>query len=67
MGMIKDLVSPAKWKQRFMQYRRTVEVSRKPDKEEFNSSSKITGVGMLLIGFVGFIIFLIYHLIMSVV
>ena len=67
MGMIKDLVSPGKWKERLLQYRRTIEVSRKPDKEEFTSSSKITGIGMIIIGFIGFVIFMVYHLLISVV
>jgi preprotein translocase subunit Sss1 len=30
-------------KERLAQYRRTIEVSRKPDKEEFFSAAKITG------------------------
>ena len=66
-NMIRGLVSPGKWKERLMQYRRTIEVSRKPDKEEFSSSAKITGLGMTLIGAIGFIIFLIYFMLMSVI
>lgn len=43
--------------------RRVLLVSSKPDKEEFVQSIKITGLGMVLIGFIGFIIFLIVMLI----
>ena len=51
-----------KIKERLAQYRRTIEVSRKPDKDEFFNAAKITGAGMLLIGAIGFVIFLIYVL-----
>ena len=44
-------------------YKRVVEVARKPTKEDFVSSAKITGSGILLIGMIGFIIFLIYFLV----
>jgi len=44
-------------------YKRVVEVARKPEKEEFISSAKITGSGIILIGAIGFIIFLLYFLI----
>ncbi|MEM5804660.1 MAG: protein translocase SEC61 complex subunit gamma [Candidatus Aenigmatarchaeota archaeon] len=64
---IKSLFSPAAWKERLTQYKRTVEVSRKPDRMEFNSSAKITGIGIALIGAIGFAIFLAYHFIMLVV
>ena len=39
--------------------RRVLLVSSKPDKEEFKQSVKITGLGILLIGAIGFIIFLV--------
>ncbi len=45
------------------QTRRVLLVSSKPDKHEFRQSIKITGIGMLLLGIVGFIIFLIVQLI----
>ena len=44
-------------------YKRVVDVARKPEREEFLSSAKITGTGIVLIGIIGFIIFLIYFLI----
>jgi protein transport protein SEC61 subunit gamma-like protein len=54
----------SKMKNRLKQYRRTIEVSRKPDKDEFTASSKITGLGILLLGAIGFILFLAYHIIL---
>ncbi|MFH0832125.1 MAG: protein translocase SEC61 complex subunit gamma [Candidatus Aenigmatarchaeota archaeon] len=43
--------------------RRVLLVSSKPDKEEFKQSMKITGLGIILVGLVGFVIFLIAMLI----
>lgn len=39
--------------------RRVLLVSSKPDKNEFRQSAKITGIGIALIGAIGFIIFLV--------
>ena len=50
-------------KNTFANYKRVVDVARKPEKEEFVSSAKITGTGIALIGAIGFIIFLLYFLI----
>lgn len=40
-------------------YGRVLKMARKPTNEEFVKSSQITGVGILLIGGLGFLIFLI--------
>jgi protein transport protein SEC61 subunit gamma-like protein len=56
----------SKIKNKISQYKRVVNVSRKPEKEEFISSVKITGAGIILIGVIGFIIFLLYFLIRAV-
>lgn len=40
-------------------YGRVLKMARKPTNEEFNKTSKITGLGMVLIGGLGFLIFLI--------
>ena len=53
----------SKIKNKLSQYKRVVNVARKPEKEEFISSVKITGTGIVLIGAIGFIIFLLYFLI----
>ncbi len=44
-------------------YLRVLTVSRKPDKEEFGTSAKICGIGIVLIGLIGFIIFVVFRLI----
>jgi len=62
MGMVSSLVSPAAWKERFAQMKRAIDVATKPDKEEFLNESKVSAAGMLIIGAIGFIIFLIYQL-----
>lgn len=38
--------------------KRVLRVARKPDKDEYLQVAKITGLGILLIGFIGFIIML---------
>lgn len=45
------------------QARRVLLVSNKPDKHEFRQSVKITGIGMVILGVVGFMIFLLVQLI----
>jgi protein transport protein SEC61 subunit gamma and related proteins len=44
------------------QCRRVLHVSKKPDREEFINVAKITGIGILIIGAIGFIISLIAQL-----
>lgn len=39
-------------------YGRVLKMARKPTDEEYSKTSKITGVGILLIGGLGFLIFL---------
>ena len=41
-------------------YWRVLQISRKPNKEEFTTSGKICSIGMALIGVIGFVIFLIF-------
>ena len=36
----------------------------KSDKEEFKSSVRVTGIGIILLGIIGFIIFLIFKLVL---
>ena len=42
--------------------RRVLLVSNKPDKEEYKQSIKITGLGIFIIGIIGFVIFIIIQL-----
>jgi len=46
--------------ERLRQYRRVVQIARKPTKEEFTSSGKICAAGLLVIGLAGFTVFLIF-------
>lgn len=43
-------------------YARVLQIARKPGKDEFISSSKICALGIAVIGFVGFVIFLAFIL-----
>ena len=43
----------------FSSSKRIFNVSRKPDKREYSTMAKITGLGILLIGFIGFMVKLI--------
>ncbi|MGC9516979.1 MAG: protein translocase SEC61 complex subunit gamma [Methanomicrobiales archaeon] len=36
--------------------RRVLHVSKKPDREEFMNVAKVTGIGIIIIGVIGFII-----------
>ena len=47
-----------KIKETLKNYRRVMNIARKPNKEEFLSTSKVTAMGLLLIGAIGFAIFL---------
>ena len=48
-------------KDKLAQYRRTIEIARKPDKAEYLSSLRIITIGMAMIGIVGFVMFLIFQ------
>lgn len=50
-------------REKLKNYERVLRLSRKPKKEEFVMVAKITGLGMLVIGIVGFLIRLIVQLI----
>ncbi|MCL2115632.1 MAG: protein translocase SEC61 complex subunit gamma [Methanobrevibacter sp.] len=47
----------------FKQCKRVLRVSKKPDKEEFFNFSKVTALGIVIIGVIGFVIILISQLI----
>ncbi|MBI2583468.1 MAG: protein translocase SEC61 complex subunit gamma [Candidatus Aenigmarchaeota archaeon] len=42
--------------------RRVMLVASKPDPEEFKLSAKITGIGIVIIGVIGFALFLLFTL-----
>ncbi len=46
-------------KDKLKEYLRVLRITQKPDTEEFMVGSKITGIGILVIGAIGFIVYLI--------
>jgi protein transport protein SEC61 subunit gamma-like protein len=60
---------PKKWKntalEKLREYRRVLKISEKPDREEFEMSAKVTGVGIIIIGLVGFIFYMASNLLPS--
>ena len=44
------------------EYRRVLQISRKPTKDEFMNSTKICILGMFLVGLIGFAIFALFTL-----
>jgi len=54
-------------KERFNRFmfnvRRILLISSKPDREQFQTTAKITGLGIVIIGVIGFAIFLVAQLI----
>ena len=56
----KDL--PQKIMHTLREYRRVILVSKKPDIDELSKISKVAGIGILIIGFLGFIIQAIFQL-----
>jgi protein transport protein SEC61 subunit gamma-like protein len=47
-------------------YGRVLRMARKPSREEFSRMSKITGIGMLVIGLIGFFVFYVMRFIPGV-
>lgn len=45
------------------EYRRIIKIARKPTKNEFAGILKVCGAGILLVGFIGFVLQMIYQLI----
>ncbi|MCD6576258.1 MAG: protein translocase SEC61 complex subunit gamma [Nanoarchaeota archaeon] len=54
---------PQKIMHTLREYRRVILVSKKPDIEELSNISKVAAIGILIIGFLGFIIQSIFNLI----
>ena len=45
------------------EYRRILKIAKKPSMQEFKKILKISGLGMILVGFIGFVIQFIWQLI----
>jgi protein transport protein SEC61 subunit gamma-like protein len=48
---------PMDIKNKLKEYARVLRITTKPGKEEFLTTSQITGLGILIIGLIGFIIY----------
>lgn len=57
MSLNKETIS-----QFIKQCRRVLHISKKPEREEYKNVAKITGIGIIIIGVIGFIITLIAQL-----
>lgn len=51
----------AKIKSKFAEYGRVLRVTKKPSRQEFMSIMKVSGLGILAIGLLGFILQMIRH------
>ncbi|HLD42154.1 MAG TPA: protein translocase SEC61 complex subunit gamma [archaeon] len=49
-------------RERFAEYKRVMQIARKPDKAEFTSTTKISFTSIALIGGIGFVIYLTFVL-----
>jgi len=49
-------------KAKLREYRRVLQIARKPTKDEFVSSGKICTIGISIIGLIGFAIFIVFVL-----
>ena len=50
-------------KETLIRYKRVLQISRKPDKDELKETIRICGIGMLIIGIIGFIFYIVSVLI----
>jgi len=55
-------VKPNKLKKFYKETIRVLRITKKPNQEEYKSIVKVTGLGICIIGAIGFIIFLIKQL-----
>ncbi len=56
--MVEDKQMPMNIPLSLGEYTRVLKLTRKPTREEFTIIAKVAGAGILLIGFIGFIIYL---------
>ncbi len=56
--MFEDKEAPGNVPLRFSEYLRVLKLTRKPTREEFTVIAKVAGAGILLVGLIGFIIYL---------
>jgi len=49
---------PSKWRKFYKETMRVLRITKKPGRDEFLSLSKVTGLGITIVGIIGFVIFL---------
>lgn len=57
--MAEQTISSNSIRRKINEYIRVLKLTRKPGKDEFTMIAKVAGVGILLIGLVGFIVYMI--------
>jgi len=63
MDIKKELVNTKRTvKGKFREYMRVLKIAEKPERDEYEMSLKITGIGILLIGLIGFMFFFVAQL-----
>lgn len=50
-------------KKKINEYKRVLKIATKPDREEFEMSAKVTGIGIIIIGVIGFLFYLAANLV----
>ena len=55
---------PSKWKRFWKETVRVMRILKKPDRAEFTSLTKVTGLGLAIIGAIGFVLFLFKQLLL---
>jgi len=50
-------------KETLIRYKRVLQIARKPDKDELKETIRICGIGILIIGVIGFIFYIVSVLI----
>jgi protein transport protein SEC61 subunit gamma-like protein len=55
---------PSRIKNKLLEYRRVLKVTKKPSNDEFKTIVKVSGLGMLAIGLLGFLIILVKELLL---
>jgi len=56
-----------KLRDKLKEYRRVLKITSKPGWDEFKSSAKITGLGIIIIGAIGFLIYALARIIRDLV
>jgi protein transport protein SEC61 subunit gamma-like protein len=56
--LLEDKELPGNVPLRLSEYIRVLKLTRKPSREEFTVIAKVAGAGILLIGFIGFVIYI---------